>query len=62
MYKVEKFKSGIKKFFQNVENYLDEAGISWEPDDVDSWYQEEGEEEEETQEECDIWYEGHLTH
>lgn len=62
VYKVEKFKSGIKKFFQNVENYLDEAGISWEPDDVDSWYQEESEEDEETREECDIWYEGHLTH
>lgn len=61
-YKVKKWKSGIEIFFQNVEKYLDDTGIDWNPADIDLWYEEEDECDEERQEEERLWYEGHLTH
>lgn len=70
IYKAKKCRSGIKKLFQAVENYLDDAGINWNPDDVDNWYEDnwqedgwdEDEEGETSQEDGRIWHDGHLTH
>lgn len=61
-YKMKKYKSKLKGFFRNVENYLDDMGIEWAPEDIDAWFEEEMWEDEEGQEEDRLWYDGHLTH
>ena len=52
----------MESFFKDVENYLNDVGIDWGQEDIDSWYVEESEDNEEQQEEDWLWYNGHLTH
>lgn len=61
-YEVKKWKSVIEGFLKNVENHLNDAGIDWNPADIDSWYEEEDEGDKEWQEEDRLWHDGHLTH
>ena len=61
-YKAKKWKRKMESFFKDVENYLNDVGIDWGQEDIDSWYVEESEDNEEQQEEDWLWYNGHLTH
>ncbi len=61
-YKVEKCKSRIRNFFQSVEDYLDDAGVGRNPEDIALWFQEDDVEDEEPGEEYQLWSDGRLTH
>lgn len=61
-YKIKKWKKILEDFFKNVDEYLSQIDETLSFDeDVDSWYQENDEEEEDLQEEYRAWQNGHLT-
>lgn len=59
-YYIMKWKSNLKGFLENTEQYLESNGYLWNQQNGDAWYQERTEETE-SEEEDKKWYDGHLT-
>ncbi len=61
-YKIKKWKKKLESYFRNIEEHLRNTDVYEMPEDIDLWFRENSDKEDELEEEYFLWCDGHLTH
>lgn len=61
-YKIKKWKKKLESYFGNIEEHLGNADAYEMPENIDLWFQEDSDKEDELEEEYFLWCDGRLTH